>query len=87
MTIRLNLRTGAILIAALAVLVAGIAYAATQIQRGLPGSYIIGQVQTADATILLYKKCPPSTGDLKELNFGIVDIDAFGTFVNPTAIK
>ena len=60
MTIRLNLRTGLILLAALAILVAGIAYATTIIsQRQVPGSVILGKVQSA-GPILLFSQITPS---------------------------
>ena len=43
MLIRLNLRTGLILLAALAILLVSVAYAATVIsQRQVPGSLILG---------------------------------------------
>ena len=88
MSVKLTFKTATV-VAVLAVLsVAGIVYAATQIQRDdVKGSFIVGQVKTAQETILLYRNCPPSTADLQELNFGTVDIDAFGFFVKPPAIK
>ena len=86
MTFRLNLRTGIILVAVLAVIGAGIAYGATQISRGVGASLVIGQIQTTDETILLRGQAPPSTADLAELDFGAGDIDAFGFFVTPPRV-
>ena len=87
MTISLNLRTGLILMAALAVLVVGITIVVAQIvQRAVPGSYIIGNVQTSEETILLFSEAPPSTADLPELEFGTGDIDAFGFFITPPRV-
>ena len=86
MTIKLNLRTGVILLAALAILIGGIAYAASQISRGVSGSFIVGQVQTAAGTILLYSQITPSSADLTSVNFGTGDIDAFGNFATISTI-
>ena len=87
MTTRLNLRTSAIIVAVIAIVVAvGIAYA-LQIQRDdIQGSFAVGQVQTAQDTILLYREALPSTADLVALNFGTGDIDAFGFFVTPPTV-
>ena len=84
---RLNLRTSAIIVAVIAIAIAaGIAYA-LQIQRDdIQGSFAIGQVQTAQDTILLYEEAPPSAADLVALNFGTGDIDAFGSFVTPPTV-
>ena len=86
MTLKLNLRTGAFLVAALAILLGGIAYGAMQISRNVQGSFVIGQVQTTDKTILLRNQGPPSTADLVQLDFGTGDIDAFGFFVTPPTV-
>ena len=64
---------------ALAALVVGIAYA-VEIQRSLSGSVIVGKVETAEDTILLYSSIDPSTVPLTELNYGTVDVTAFGLF-------
>ena len=83
MLIRLNLRAGLILLAALAILVAGVAYATTVIsQRQVPGSLILGQVQ-AIGPILLYSQITPSSADLTQLAFDSGDIDSSGSFVTP----
>ena len=83
MLIRLNLRMGLILLAALAILMAGVAYAATVIsQRQVSGSLILGQVQ-AIGPILLYSQITPSSADLTELAFDTGDIDSSGSFVTP----
>ena len=76
---------GTALIAALVVIALGVAYA-IEIRRDLGGSLLIGKVQTVDETVLLYREAPPSTADLEELNFGSVDIDAFGFFAAPVKV-
>ena len=82
MLIRLNLRAGLILLAALAILVAGVAYATTVIsQRQVSGSLILGQVQ-ALGPILLFSQITPSSADLTGLAFA-GDIDSSGSFVTP----
>ena len=82
MPIRLNLRTGLILLAALAILVAGVAYASTVIsQRQVPGSLILGQVQ-ALGPITLFSQITPSSADLTQLAFA-GDIGSSGSFVTP----
>ena len=86
MIIKLNLKTGAILVAALAILGAGIAYATTQISRDVSGTFIVGQVQTTDDTIQLYSQIDPAIG-LSELDFGSEDIDAFGSFVERPRVE
>ena len=72
----LNLRSGILLIGVL-LLAAGIAYATTQIQRDdIGASFVIGQVQTAEDTIVLYSQIgPPNTADFTELKFGTGDVD------------
>ena len=86
MTMRLTIKTGIVLAGIVLLLSAGIAYA-LQIQRDdIEGSFAIGEVQTAQDTILLYSQIEPSTGDLTELAFGSGDIDAFGFFVTPPRI-
>ena len=86
-TIRLNLKSVVILIVVTLLVAAGIAYAAMQITREVKGSFAVGDVQTTDETMLLYSRIEPSTADLTELNFGTVDVDAFGFFVTPPRIK
>ena len=69
-----------VLIAIILLLVAGITYAATQIQRDdIGGSFVVGKVQTPQETILLYDELGPSTSDLVELSFGTGDFDAFSS--------
>ena len=83
MLIRLNLKMGLILLAALAILTAGVAYATAVIsQRQVPGSLILGQVQ-AIGPILLFSQITPSSADLTELAFDTGDIDSSGSFVTP----
>ena len=57
----------------------GIAYA-VEIQRSVGGSLVVGKVETAEETILLYSRITPTTSDLTELNFGTADVTAFGLF-------
>ena len=77
---RLSVKAGLALVAALAVVVAGVVYAASLISRNLGGSFAIGTVQTAEDTILLYSQLDPDV-DLTELGYGVGDIDAFGSFL------
>ena len=80
MTIRLN-RTAVVAFLGLATLLAsGLVYA-TVIQRDLPGTFMIGQVQAAEETIPLYEQIQPSSADLTEVNFGTLEIDAFGNII------
>ena len=83
MPIWLNLKTGLILLAALSILLAGIAYATTVIsQRQVPGSLILGQVQ-ALGPISLFSQITPSSADLTALAFDTRDIESSGSFVTP----
>ena len=85
MTITLN-RSAVVAILGLAILLAsGLVYAAV-IQRDVPGSFVIGRVQTAEDTILLYEQVQPSSANLTEVNFGALEIDAFGNIVAPSSI-
>ena len=54
---RLSIKGGIFLLAILDLIAIGVAYA-VEIERGISGSVIIGQVETAEETILLY---PEST--------------------------
>lgn len=81
MTIRLNLRSGIVLVAVLVVIGAGIAYAAARISREVTGAFVVGNVQTTDETILLYSQLEPLTA-LEEILIPTEDVDAFGFFVN-----
>ena len=84
MTIRINFRLGVILVAVLAIVVAGVAYAAVQIvPKQVAGSFIVGQVLVSDF-ILLTSEAPPSTADLTQFEFGTGDIDSDGLFIIPT---
>ena len=84
----LSLKSGVVLVGVILLLVAGIAYAATQIQRrSVPGSVFIGQVQTTRQDILVYSKIAPSTVELTELKFGTQDITDQGFFVTPPRIS
>ena len=76
-----------VLIAIILLLVAGITYAATQIQRDdIGGSFVVGKVQTPQETILLYDELGPSTSDLVELSFGTGDFDAFGFLLGESTL-
>ena len=69
-----------LLFAAVVMIVAvGIAYA-VEIQRSVGGSLVVGRVETAEETILLYSRITPTTADLTEFNFGTADVTAFGLF-------
>ena len=81
-----SFRVGLFAAATLAMLALGIAYA-LQIQRGVSGAVIIGRVQTAEETLLLYNQPPPNTADLTQLNFGTVDVNAFGLFTSPPQVS
>lgn len=68
------------LFAVVAMIVAvGIAYA-VEIQRSVGGSLVVGKVETAEETILLYSQLTPTKINLTELNFGAADVTAFGLF-------
>ena len=76
-----------VLIAIILLLVAGITYAATQIQRDdIGGSFVVGSVLTPQETILLYDELGPSTSDLVELSFGTGDFDAFGFLLGESTV-
>ena len=81
----LSFRGGLVIVAVAAFVALGVAYA-VQIQRGVTGAVIIGRVQTAEETLLLYSEPPPRTVDLTQLTFGTVDINAFGLFTVPPRI-
>ena len=82
----ISFRVGLFAAATLAMLAFGIAYA-LQIQRGVSGAVIIGRVQTAEETLLLYSQPPPNTAELTQLNFGTVDVNAFGLFTSPPLVS
>ncbi len=85
MTIRLNLRSGIVLVAVLAVIGTSIAYAAGLISREVSGAFVVGNVQTTDETILLYSQQDPLTA-LEEVLIPTEDVDAFGFFVNQPSV-
>ena len=74
---RLSVKGGIFLLVVLGIVAIGVAYA-VEIERGITGSVIIGQVETPDETILLYTKVP--IVPLEELRFDPADISAFGRF-------
>ena len=83
MTIRLDFRSGVILIAVLAIVVVGVAYAAVQIApKQVGGSFIVGKVTVSDLPdhISLTNEAPPSTGALTTFEFGTGDLQPNGTF-------
>ena len=82
---RLSVKGGMLLLAALGLIAIGVAYA-VEIERGISGSVIIGQVETAEDTILLYAQVDPTEVALTELRFDPVDISAFGRFKSPARI-
>ena len=82
---RLSLKGGITLLAVLGLIAIGVAYA-VEISRPITGSVIIGQVETAEETILLYTQVDPTVVELTELMFDPVDISAFGRFKSPARI-
>ena len=76
---RLSIKGGIFLLAVLSLIAIGVAYA-VEIERGISGSAIIGQVETAEETILLYTQVQPTVVPLAELRFDPADISAFGRF-------
>ena len=82
---RLTLKAWTVLVTAAMLATLGIVYA-LEISRPVAGSVMIGQVQTVDETLLVYSQITPSTADLSELDFGVVDINAFGLFNKPGTI-
>ena len=82
---RLSIKGGITLLAVLGLIAIGVAYA-VEISRPITGSVIIGQVKTAEETILLYAEIEPTLVDLTELRFDPADINAFGLFTSPPRI-
>ncbi len=78
-------KTGALVVAVLFVLAGSLAYALTEISRDVDGSVIVGTVETAEETILLWKSIDPKE-PLTELDFGIADVNAFGQFKQPAEV-
>ena len=85
MTKVLTFRKVMLLAAVTTIIAVGIAYA-VEIQRGVGGSLVVGKVETAEETILLYSSMEPSKVPLTELDFGITDVTAFGLFRQRPAI-
>ena len=85
MTVKLNLKSLVVLAGMVLILVVGIVYA-LQVQRLVPGSFAVGNVQTAEETILLFREAPSSTADLTELRFGTGDVDAFGALLTGNTV-
>ena len=80
MTIRLSLRNGIVLLAALLLLAAGIAYAVTSISRGVSGFVRVTADISVDEALALYEDVngQPQTGStLTLVDFGTVDLDPF----------
>ena len=82
---RLSIKGGIFLLAVLSLIAIGVVYA-VEIERGISGSVIIGQVQTAEETILLYAQVDPRVA-LTELRFDPVNISAFGRFKSPSRVS
>ena len=57
-----------------------------EIERGITGSVMIGQVKTAEETILLYSEIEPIVVELTAFRFDRADINAFGRFTSPPRI-
>ena len=81
----LHLRSGATLVVVLLIVAVGVAYA-LEIRRGIEGLVIVGQVQTPDQTILVWKSIEPNKEPLTHLEYGTIDINAFGLFREPPRI-
>ena len=79
-------KAGALVVPILFVAAGGLAYALTEISRNVGGSVIVGTVETAEETILLWKSLDPKE-PLTELDFGIADVNAFGQFKLPAEIS
>ena len=73
----LNVKRALLLVAVLGIVAIGVGYAVGT-ERGVTGSVIIGRVETAEETILLYTQVP--VVPLEELRFDPADISAFGRF-------
>lgn len=73
MTIRINLKSVAILVILVSLLAAGLTYALT-VQRSVRGLAAIGRVLTVDETLLLWSSIQPTKTALTQVNFGTLDI-------------
>ena len=81
----LSLKSGIVLLGALAILTAGIVYAATQFfDRAVGATFLVSHVQTTDEFILLYSQIVPTTADLAAVEFGASDVDIFGELATPS---
>ena len=85
MTFTLNPKAAMAFLGLAFLVASGVVYA-TVINRDVPGSFVIGQVLTAEDTILLYEQIQTSSADLTEVNFGTLEIDAFGNIVAPPTV-
>ena len=84
MKFRVGLRTGIALLGTVAILLAGVVYATLQfVERGVPGSFVVGEIRTTDSAIVLYSQVEPVTAELTHLRLGVRDMDIFGVFVPP----
>ena len=82
MTVKLSWKSGMVFTAVLMMLVAGIAYAATTVSRGVQGFVSVTADVTVDDVLTLYEDVDGHTGGaLTSIDFGTVDLDPFG---NPT---
>ena len=80
-----NLKRPALLVAVLVIIAVGVAYA-VEIQRSVAGALVVGRVETVEETILLYSSIEPSKVPLVELNYGTVNINAFGLLKGTSAV-
>ena len=61
------------------------AYALTEVVRNIQGTVVVGKVETAEETILVWGSLDPKE-PLTDLNFGEADVNAFGQFKRPATI-
>ena len=72
-------------VAVVLLLVVGVAYAVT-IERSVSGVAAIGQAQSVDDTVLLWSDLGPPKTALTVVDFGTLDIDAFGNMQAPPLV-
>ena len=82
----LRFKIGMVAVAVVLLLVAGVAYAVT-IERSVSGVAAIGQAQSVDDTVLLWSDLGPPKTALTVVDFGTLDIDAFGNMQAPPLVQ
>ena len=87
MTIKLTLKSGALLVAALLVMVAGIAYGVTVISRGVEGFVRVTADISVDEALALYQASGDQRGaPLTRIDFGTVGLDPFGNLTRGSVV-